>query len=196
MNNQPMLTIHVHTLDSHVTRFRQNDPCAVQHILKQIHPGQLFQHNLVLQDERATSIFPYKALVRIDLIMDSYPNWPFYNNCVQAIELTEAAFLERCRLQGVAGGRATPPHPGEIVAVLADITLANADRVYAQYDIQAHGATPADLGMMVQHVSTEPIQHLLRHGGGVILINSAHIMRLNLYPGLVQLPGTWPATLL
>lgn len=45
---QPLLTIHIHTLDSHVTRFSQDDPNAVRHILEQIHPGQLFKHNLVL----------------------------------------------------------------------------------------------------------------------------------------------------
>jgi hypothetical protein len=196
MNTRPLLTIHVHTLDSHVTRFIQNDQNAVQHILEQIHPGRLFQHNLVLQDERSTSIFPQTALVRIDLIMDRYPDWPFHNNCIRATELTEEMFRERSHQAFVTGLRNTHPLPGEIITVFADLTLANADRVYAQYEIQAQGTTPADVGMMVQHFSMEPIQHLLRHGGGAVLINSAHIMRLNLYPGLLPIPCAWPATLL
>lgn len=196
MSNQPLLTIHVHTLDSHVTRFRQNDPGEVQHILEQIHPDRLFQHNLVLQDKKSTTVFPHAALVRIDLVMEEYPDWPFHTNIVQAMELTEEEFDKAYHQATVSGVRPTQPKPSEVVTTLADMRLANGDQIFARYKFHPRSSTPMDREIMFQHLSTEPIQYLFRQEGGVILINSAHITRLSIYPGLSEIPSAWQVALL
>jgi hypothetical protein len=197
--------ILVYGIDSHVSRFAVSDPQASRHLLERVHPARVFaQRNLVLTGDTSTTIFPCAAVVRVDLIMDGYPDWSFHHHVSDMVEITEAEWQEQFHPEGMTRLRANPPKVGDPFTLLTDITLANAERIFVQCELHVPELieapiwtmTPLDHSLMAQHLLTEPSVYIRRRGGGAILLNSANVVRLNFHSGLVDIPNAWPANLM
>lgn len=59
-------------------------------------------------------------------------------------------------------------------------------------------ATPLDWDMAFQRIPSSPSFYIIirRHEGGVILLNAAHVVSLNFYPGPPDIANAWTADML
>src|SRR5438876_650382 len=125
----PFLCLNIHPVEGSVSSFVEEDPEAIDRLLEKLHPAWIFAHrHLMITDDHSITIFPCHSIARIDVLMEGEPPWPFEGGISDLVEITEEEFARRCRPEqaGVPGlGRAGGP-----VAALAEIELANADRVF------------------------------------------------------------------
>src|SRR5712691_11479307 len=90
------LEIHVHGVDGHVSAFVQSGAETIQRLIEQIHPGRLFtQPYLTVAGRHSLTIFPSSAVVRVDLVMNGFPDWLFHRPFADALELAEEEFRQR-----------------------------------------------------------------------------------------------------
>jgi hypothetical protein len=90
------LEIQLHLKDGKVVEFLQRDPLIAQRILDQIQPAKIFsQRMIMIGEQKSLSAFPASTIVRIDLIGDSVPNWPFPNDAKEVKMISEGEFLSR-----------------------------------------------------------------------------------------------------
>jgi hypothetical protein len=184
------LEIHVHGVDGYVSAFVQSDAEAVRKILEQIQPGRLFtQRHLTIAGRQSLTVFPSMGIARVDLVMDTVPDWPYHRGVTDALEVTEEEF--RRRIPQVAP---EPGPPGDLVAIFVDLELTNGERIFMEVHTHAAALTPVDVGMLLQQILSASSLHARRLGGGVIVINPAHILRMVLHPGPPETPpNAWPA---
>jgi hypothetical protein len=184
------LEIHVHTVDGHVAAFVQEDPERCRLLLEQMQPNRVFaQHHLTIASEHSLTVFPSASIVRIDLVTDDYPGWPFHFGIREVLEITEEEFRVRFDPEAPQEER-----PGAPVVRYGEIELKNAERVFYEVHTLVEPRTPVELGMFFQQILSAPSLHALRLGGGAVLLNPAQIVRMTFYPGPpVPPPGSWPA---
>jgi hypothetical protein len=197
--------IDVYGIDSHISRFAVSDPQAARHLLERIQPARIFsQRNLVLKGDTGIAIFPCAAVVRVDFVMNGFPDWSSHHPASKMVESTEAEMEERLRPEAMTAIGTNPPGAGGPLVVFADITLANAERVFVRCEMpvpepvetRIRNMISLDHSFMAQHILTEPSLYIRRRGGGAILLNSAHVVRLNFHSGMEDIPNAWPADLL
>src|SRR4051812_43966019 len=100
MSAQPTyLEIHVHSVDGHAAAFAQSGVETVQKLIEQMQSGRIFtQPYLAISSHRSLTVFPPARVVRVDLVMRGFPNWPFHFGIRDAMELSEEEF--RLRIPG------------------------------------------------------------------------------------------------
>jgi hypothetical protein len=190
--NTSCLEIQVHSSDGHVSAFTQSEAETVQKLIEQMHPHRMFtQPYLTVAGQHSLTIFPSATVARVDLVMRDFPDWPFYFGIHDATELTEEEFrlLYADAMESLA-------HSRGMSSVFAVIDLTNGERIYLAILIHAReeNLTRVDFGMLLQQFLTSPSFHARRLGGGAIVINPAHIRKLQFHPGLPQPPlNAWCA---
>jgi hypothetical protein len=180
------LELHVHSVDGHVARFRQNDAAAVLTLLDHIQPGRIFsQRHLMIVGGGSLNVFPSAAVARVDLVMNGFPDWQFHWGITDVLEITEAEFQQRYHPEDEGQGQ---PPPGAPVVAYGEMELVNGARIFAEVHTHVEVRLPVEQGLFVQQILTAPSLYGRRRGGGAFLINPAHIVRLAFYPG----PSTTP----
>jgi hypothetical protein len=182
------LEIHVHGVDGHVAAFVHEGAETIRKLIGQIHAERLFTPPyLAVAGRHSLSVFPTRAVVRVDLVMEGYPDWPFHYRIADALELTEEEFRQR-----LSHALHASTQPGVLIPVWAEIELTNGERIYLELRLHGEPQTPIDFGMLLQQFLSAPSQHARRLGGGVLVINPAHILRLQFHPRPpVVPPGAW-----
>ncbi len=91
--NTSHLEIQVHNSDGHVSAFTQSEAEIVQKLIEQMQPHRMFtQPYLTVAGQHSLTVFPSATVVRVDLVMRDFPDWPFYFSIRDAMELTEEEF--------------------------------------------------------------------------------------------------------
>ena len=184
------LEIHVHLTDGTVTRFTQNETTSISHILELLSPGKVFTpHQIVLSDHQSLTMFHTNAIVRIDLIAPGIPDWQFHRNVIEINQADEHAFVEAAR-SSASTTKTTPLLAGERFVVYNGILLANGDQLFHKVHLSAENLLPIDRAMLFEHMMHQPEVFCRRIGGGGIIVNTAHILRYTIYPGMTDLPGS------
>jgi hypothetical protein len=184
------LEIHVHGVDGNVAAFRQSDPKAAAKLLAHIQPARIFtQHHLTISSPHSIAFFPCAAVARVDLVMDDFPDWPFHHGVEDLVEITEEEFEQRFH----PADRPVEP-PGAIAVRFGELELTNGERLFLQAYVRETPITPVDQAIVVQQILTAPSLHARRLGGGAVLVNPVHILRMSFYPGPPEPPpNAWAA---
>jgi len=182
------IELHIHSIDGDVARFVQNEPEAVRRLFDHIQPGHIFeQRQLVVASGHSLALFPCAAIVRVDLVMEGFPDWEFHHGVSDVQEITEEEFRQRYHPE-----RDRPEHPlppGAPVVAYAEIELANAERLFSEVHTHVEARLPVEQSMFFQQILTGPSLYSRRRGGGAILVNPASIVRLTFYPGPLTTPA-------
>lgn len=185
------LEIHLHLEDGRIIKFAQNDAVTAQKILSHIDPHKVFaQPPIIFSGKHSlTTILP-SAIVRIDLIGENLPNWPYLHNVQEVQEISEEEFRQRFRPELAA----QPARPGEIVTAYAELELVNGSRIFVEVRIEVEERLPADQAVFIQQLFIAGGLHARKRGGGISLVNPAKLVSFSFYPGPPVLPpGTWEA---
>lgn len=188
------LEIHIHLCDSNIARFVQCDPQISCRLLDRIQPDKVFtQRQLILADDNSVTVYPCSAVARIDFVMEGFPGWPFHRNVIDVMEITEKEFKARYDPRNSRTER--PFQPGEIVCVFGEMELDNGERIFREVWIQVPRADleserlPMDRNIFFQQLCLAPNLYVRRRGGGAILINPEHLVRMTFYPGPADMPA-------
>ncbi len=189
------MEIHIFSNDSHVSRFTQADIVTSDLIMDKVRPDRIFTpHNLIVRSGISLFVFPCQKISRVDFVLPLHPDWKFHHNIIQAIQISGEEFNEQfakysavtTTVNGVSYGRETDD-------TFAEFTLCNAEKVYAKFITRGGEITAADSSISLQHMFDAQSQYLERMGGGAILINTANIQRLRMFPGPSRVPTVWHA---
>jgi hypothetical protein len=193
------LEIQIHLTDSNMTRFVQCNPRAAQGILDHVHPDRIFaQRHLVLAGDHSVTVYPCSAVARVDFIMDGFPIWPFHRNVTDVVEITHDEFRARFDEKTMRTERSF--QPGKPFGVFGEMELDNGDRIFQEVHILIPPSDagierlPLDRNVFFHQLFVAPSLHLRRRGGGAILINPDHLVRMTFYPGPADMPANaWSA---
>jgi hypothetical protein len=186
------LEIHVHSVDGHVAAFAQSEAEIVHKLIEEMQPGRIFkQPYLAAAGHRSLTVFPSATVVRVDLVMRGFPDWPFHLHIHDMMELTEEEF--RVTVSDAADAR---PRSSGRRSVSAEIDLTNRERIYLKMEVAGREdpLTAVDFGVLIQQFLSASSLHARRLGGGAIVINPAHILRVQFHPAPPQPPvNAWSA---
>ena len=180
MKEKQLLTIVVTCIDGSKTAFEQPDYEAAVKLVGQLDPGRVFSNPLInVDDRRSLTVFPSGAIVRIDLVSDLGIDWDFHLGIHDAYEITVddfERFADRDR------GKQVPSDAN--VTILVAIEMTNAEPVCFALVLneQQEQMIQADFGMLLQRFLSAPTFHGRKLGGGRIIVNSRHIVRLKFHP--------------
>src|SRR5215208_898354 len=120
--------LHVHSVDGHVSRFIVEGTAAVQELLERVQPGRVFSlPHFVVGGAHSLSIFPSASVARVDLVMDSFPDWAFPYGATDILEISAEEFEERYEPGMDAAVQATAD--GLPIMVFAEFELASGQRL-------------------------------------------------------------------
>jgi len=185
------LEIRIHPSNGGIQRFPQYDPQAIQQTLDRIQPERLFaQREIILATDYSQTVYPASAIARLDLVMDGFPAWPFHRNVADIIEITQSEFA-----RGFASHLPRVEADGT-TRVFSEMELTNGQRLFREVRLKPSRAnTEAEQETLPDDQALFLHQLLSRHGlwcrlrgGGAVLINPAHLVRMTFYRG----PGTIP----
>jgi hypothetical protein len=187
------LEIQIHLRDGNVTRFLQDDPEISRHILAHIHPDRIFtQPEILLAGEHSLTAYPSSAVTRMDLVMAGFPDWTFQGNICDISEITEIEFQERLASQIAR----KYPHLNQDGSrrVFGEIELVTGQHLFREVhwkpmqDVAKWKVMPQDYNVLLHQQFCAHSHYCRRQGGGAILVNPEHIVRMTFYPG----PATPP----
>ncbi len=191
--HKALLEIQVHLSDNNIACFRQSNPEVVQGILAHLQPDKIFtQRQLILADDHSVTVYPCSAVARVDFVMEGYPNWPFHRNVTDIVEITRDEFQARYDPQTLRAGRRFLP--GETACAFGEMELANGQSIFREVHYLVPPSEPGqerlpmDRNVFFHQLFTAPSLHMRRRGGGGILINPAHLLRVTFYPGPSDVP--------
>jgi hypothetical protein len=181
------LELHIHSVDGHVARFVQTEPGAVRRLFDHIQPSKIFeQRQLVVASGHSLALFPCTAIVRVDLVMEGFPDWEFHHGISNIQEITEEEFRQRYHPERIDADPPLPP--GAPVVAYAEIELADGERIFSEVHTHVEARLPIEQSMFLQQLLTAPSLYSRRRGGGAIVINPASIVRVTFYPGPLTVP--------
>ena len=189
------LEIRVHLINGDVSRFVQDDPEAAAALLSGIDPTRLFeQRELIIQDHGATTVFPWSAVVRVDLVMNDYPKWPFPHGVDRVVEITAEEFQEKYTHHTTHSLPDERPLAGTPLTTYVEAELINREKLYLAVHgrVELEGLIPVDQSLRLHRFLHGPALYCQRKGSGAILINAESIVRLIYCPRPPEtLPNAW-----
>jgi hypothetical protein len=192
-----LLEIQVSLSNGKVYHFVQNDPTIVQKTLDHIQPNKLFSPaNLSIGGDHSLSTVLSSAVVRIDLIGNNLPEWPFYHGTANIEQITPQQFQERYRPEDFTPARVeTAQINQDLISVFGEIELLNGDHLLLQVHTHLQMRLPLEQGIFIQQLFTASGLHARRQDGGYIFLNPHNIACLTLHPGPPDIPpGAWVAS--
>jgi hypothetical protein len=187
--------LHVYSVDGYVSRFEVKE-AAWEKLLEHLQPGRVFaQPYLMAGADRSLSIFPTARVVRVDLVMEGFPDWPFPYGAHDIQEISAADFETRYRPEDYAPGHL--PADGAPIVVFVEIEVSSGQRLHLEVHTRRETRLPVEQGMFFQQILSAHSLFARRQGGGVLLLNPASVVRLTFHPGPINSPpGTLVAELL
>src|ERR1044071_3004499 len=93
------MLIRVHLAGGAVQSFTQDDPAKIRIIWQSVDPVRLFaQQRLVIAGIHSKAVFVCSEINRIDFVQDDCACWEFPEGYSDVVELSEADFRKRARL--------------------------------------------------------------------------------------------------
>jgi hypothetical protein len=195
LNPLTALELIIHLKDGNILKFFQNDETAAQKILDSIHPKQFFeQPDVTIAGRYSMTVYPIAGITRIEFVTELQPNpsWPLPPWIHSIAEIPAAEFRRTWTPED-------PPHlPRKQHRLIGE--------VYMQYcEVEFDSGEPLYLAIRMRETMEIEQRHLVRQlmgsivhaeriGGGIMLINPAHVLRITFSPGTNETPpNVWPA---
>ena len=194
---EPLLEIHVHLEDGRIARFSQTTPDAVHKVIEPLQPSKLYsQHHFTICAPDSLIVFPSARVVQLDFVGPDVPKWPHYRGIQRIQQLTSQEF--QAQYDPVKSANAAY---GLTHTTYSGMELTNGNQYYLEVtmgdSLDAAPPSPQEFNTFLQQLLTSTGLHFQRSGGGVSIINPAHIVRMSFYPGLSTAPpNAWPAAAL
>lgn len=192
-SKKPALIICVHLTDGSVESFAQTDEIEAHKLWQKIEPSRLFvQPRLVFAGDHSKSVFVTGQIVRVDFVRESKECWDFTGGYSDIVELSESEFRKNARLdQPELMAKRTQHTPvGDLLVSFLKLHMAGGRSLFVMVEFPVK--LPAENHSFMHFLLSKGSFHMRLRGGGVSVVNLAHLAGYTVYPGVPQIPAdTW-----
>lgn len=189
----PAFAIRIHLTDGSVESFAPTNEAEAQKLWDQIEPSHLFaQSRLVLAGEYSKSVFATAHILRVDFIQDTYECWQFPGGYSDVVELSEDDYRKHAHLDEPERmpRREQPTPVGDLLVSFLKLHLAGAQPLFLMIEFPVK--LPAENHSFMQFLLSKGGLHMRLRGGGIGVVNLAHLAGYTVHPGVAQVPiDTW-----
>lgn len=183
------LEVHVHLKDGNVCKFVQSNRETAEQLAASIDPARFFsQKDVVIAGEQSMSVFATQSIVRVDLLGETIPAWPYLFTAKRIVEITAEEFRQRYEQSPYHSRSEMRAEVGHDATVFSEIELGNYERLFFEVRVTVQEMTPLDRAVFLQQLFGAPALHAERRDGGRMLLNTHHIHRITFYPGPSETP--------
>jgi hypothetical protein len=187
--------LRVHLSDGSVEPFVQMDKEKAQEIWSSLEPARFFsQQRIVIAGACSNAVFVCSEIVRLDWLDTSCPCWKFPEGYADVVELSEADFRKNARLDTpeLMPKREQPLSVGDPIVTFGKLHFRNHPPVYLMIEYSVK--LPAESQTLMQFLLSKTGLHMRLSGGGIGMVNLAHLAGYITYPGTAHVPSdSWPA---
>jgi len=187
---RPAFVIRVHLTDGSVESFTQTDATEAQKLWDKIEPSRLFtQSRLVVAGEHSKSVFVTAHILRVDFIQETNECWQFPGGYSDVVELSEEDFKKNAHLDEpeLMAAREQPTPVGDLLVSFLKLHITGAKPLYLMIEFPVK--LPAENQSFMQFMLSKSGLHMRLCGGGIGVINLAHLAGYTVYPGVAQVPA-------
>ena len=190
-----ILSLRVHLSDGSVESFFQADEVKSQQMWASVEPAHLFaQPRLVIAGTYSNSAFVCSEIVRLDLFEPTCPCWQFPDGYSDMVEISEADFRKNACLDRpeLMPRREHPTPVGDLLVSFVKLHFRNTPPIFLMAEFSAK--LPAENQSFMRFMLSKTGFHMRLGGGGVGIVNLAHLSGFTAYPGIAQTPSdSWLA---
>ncbi len=194
-SKKPAFVVRVHLTDGSVESFAQTDEVEARKLWEKIEPSRLFaQSRLVLAGDHSKSVFVAEQIVRIDFVQQSNECWEFPGGYSDIVELSEEEFRKHAHLDEPErmALRRQPTPVGDLLVSFLKLRLAGARPLFLMIEFPVK--LPVESHSFMQFLLSKGRFPLRLRGGGIGVVNLAHLAGYTVYPGVAHVPAdTWIA---
>ncbi len=191
----PAMLIRVHLAGGSVDSFVQDDQATARRIWEGIEPVRLFtQQRLVIAGTYSKSVFATSEIARIDFVQQFCPCWKFPDGYSDIVELSEGEFRKHAHLDEPELMRKREEHTpvGDLLVSFLKLQFRNSLPLFLM--AEASVKLPAENQSFMRFLLSKTGFHMRIRGGGVGVVNLAHLTGYTVYPGVAQVPSdAWVA---
>jgi len=192
-SKRPTFAIRIHLTDGSVESFAPPDEAEAKRLWDRIEPSRLFaQLRIVLAGKHFKSVFATEQILRVDFIQDTYECWQFPGGYSDVIELSEAEFRKHAHLDQpeLMARREEPTPVGDLLVSFLKLHLAGSKPLFLMIEFPVK--QPDENLSFIKFLLSKGGFHLRLRGGGIGVVNLAHLAGYTVYPGVAQVPlDTW-----
>lgn len=190
-----ILSLRIHLSDGSVESFFQADKAKAQQVWSSIEPAHLFaQQRLAIAGTYSNSVFVCSEIVRLDLFEPTCPCWQFPDGYSDIVEISEADFRKNTYLDRpeLMPRREHPTPVGDLLISFVKLHFRNIPPIFLMAEFPAR--LPAESQSFMRFMLSKTGFHMRLGGGGVGIVNLAHLSGFTAYPGVAQTPlDSWQA---
>jgi len=187
--------IRVHLAGGAVESFTQNDPAKIRIMWQSVDPVRVFaQQRLVIAGEYSKAVFVCSEINRIDFVQDDCACWEFPQGYSDVVELSEADFRRRARLDQpeLMARRDQHTPAGDLLVSFVKLMFRHGPPVFAMIEVSVK--LPVENQSFMRFLLSRTGFHMRLPSGGTALINLANLAGYLVYPGVAQIPSdSWIA---
>ena len=194
-NTSPAMLVRIHLVGGSVESFVQEDEAEARRIWDGVDSVRLFaQQRLVIGGTYSKSVFACSEIVRIDFVQQFCPCWQFPAGYADIVELPEADFRRHAHLDQpeLMRKREHPTPVGDLLVSFLKLQFRNSPPLFLMSEFSV--GLPAENQSIMRFLLSKTGFHMRLRGGGVGVVNLAHLAGYIVYPGVAQLPSdAWMA---
>ncbi len=186
----PAMLVRVYLAGGSVESFVQEDEGTAKRLWEGIDPVRLFtQQRLVIAGTYSKTVFASSEIVRIDFVQQFCPCWKFPDGYSDIVELSEGEFRKHAHLEEPELRRKREEHTpaGDLLVSFLKLHFRNSPPLFlmAEFSVKL----PAENQSFMRFLLSKTGFHMRLRGGGVGVVNLAHLAAYTVYPGVAQIPA-------
>ncbi len=189
------MIVRIHLSNGSVESFVQADEATARKTWQAIDPVRLFaQQRVVIAGAYAKSVFVGSEIVRIDFVQQFCPCWEFPQGYSDVVELSEADFRKHAHLDEpeLMPRREQCTPVGDLLVSFLQLQFRNNAPLFLMTEFSVK--LPVENQSFMRFLLSKTGFHMRLRGGGVGVVNLAHLAGYTVYPGVAQVPSdTWAA---
>lgn len=191
------MLIRVYLADGSVESFAQPDEAKARALWDSLDPVRLFaQQRVVIAGAASKSVFVGPEIVRIDFVQQFCPCWQLPEGYSDIVELSEADFRKNAHLDQpeLMAKREQHTPVGDLLVSFLQLRFKGSAPLFLMAELSVK--LPAENQSFMRFLLSKTGFHMRLQGGGVGVVNLAHLVGYTVYPGVAQVPAdTWMAEL-
>jgi len=189
------MIVRIHLADGSTESFVQSDEAIAKKIWESIDPVRVFgQQRLVIAGTHSKSVFVGSEIVRIDFVQHFCPCWQFPEGYSEVVELSEADFRKHAHLEQpeLMPKREQATAVGDLLVSFLKLQFKSGQPIFLMVEFSVK--LPAENQSFMRFLLSKTGFHMRLRGGGIGVVNLAHLAGYTVYPGVAQVPSdSWPA---
>ncbi len=184
------MLVRIHLAGGSVESFIQEDEATARGVWDGIDPVRLFtQQRLVIAGTYSKSVFASSEIVRIDFVQQFCPCWKFPEGFSDIVELSEGELRKHAHLDEPELMLKREQHipVGDLLVFFLKLQFPSNPPLFLMSESSAK--LPAENQSFMRFLLSKTGFHLRLRGGGVGVVNLAHLVGYTAYPGVAQVPS-------